>query len=82
ILTTSESVWRIQLKMYIFIQALMYIFKLAFIVPVFLLFFYPIFESSNNLPYYNFIIANKFKFVFVYLKKIPTSSLSLLKMEA
>ncbi|WP_319007014.1 hypothetical protein, partial [Bacillus thuringiensis] len=24
-------VWRIQLKMYIFIQALMYIFKLAFI---------------------------------------------------
>ncbi|MGE6553099.1 aminoglycoside phosphotransferase, partial [Bacillus mycoides] len=31
ILTTSESVWRIQLKMYIFIQALMYIFKLAFI---------------------------------------------------
>ncbi|MGM2748150.1 hypothetical protein ACS2Q0_25345, partial [Bacillus cereus group sp. Bce010] len=25
------SVWRIQLKMYIFIQALMYIFKLAFI---------------------------------------------------
>ncbi|WP_242325964.1 hypothetical protein, partial [Bacillus cereus group sp. BfR-BA-01318] len=32
ILTTSESVWRIQLKMYIFIQALMYIFKLAFII--------------------------------------------------
>ncbi|MFJ6290634.1 hypothetical protein ACPEID_31350, partial [Bacillus bombysepticus] len=34
ILTTSESVWRIQLKMYIFIQALMYIFKLAFIEKV------------------------------------------------